>query len=332
MKTIDQDQESEKAVARQGAAVLARQRFLRALAWIWIAAAIGYCLWEATAYRGLFALLSEGELVSFGGYAPLLNCIALSVLLSLPAGILLRYLANEKSDAEPPLYAAQRSAQRIASLLTVIGASLLLACATTAVYAAYAFPQATRSAQMIAVGIDDAGIEPSEGSTRLVAGRMGRVAVFRQFWFIGDAATAFAPYTPVEADGRNARYFVEIDFEQIDDLRGKLNRPVWSGLLVEGGLPGTMRALYEKFGIAVPPHHYTLYSSRAKAQSIYWIKAGQLGLSAIILLLLGWAQQRRANRLAPRIDEPVEDPYMDVADILTAPLPPKPPKSGFKIR
>lgn len=332
MKTIDKEQEAELAFARKGTAVEARPRLFRSLAWIWIAASICYCVWEATDYRGLFALVSEGELVGFGGYAPLLNCIMLSALLALPGGILLRYLANRTSGAGLAPNPAQRNAQRMASLLTVIGASLLLACAATAAYAAYAFPQATRSSQTLAVGIDDTGIEPSEGSTRLVAGRIGRVAIFRQFWFIGDAATAFAPYTAVEADDRNARYFVEIDFEQIDDLRGKLNRPVWSGLLVEGGLPGTMRALYEKFGIAVPPRHYTLYSTRAKAQSIYWIKAGQLGLASLILLLLGWAQQRRANRLAPRDEAPLEDPYIDVTDILPAPSQTKPTKSGFKAK
>jgi hypothetical protein len=137
----------------------------------------------------------------------------------------------------------------------------------------------------------------SEGPSRLTGGEVGLVAYFGQYWFLDDSFVAYAPYRQPGAKNQPARLFVMLRAESREKLVEAAQRPAWTGILVEGGLPGTIRTLFRGYDIPVGQQYFTLYPDRKAIQARYWVQAGQLLLVALALLLFGLFQRRRARRL-----------------------------------
>ena len=62
-----------------------RQRFFLALSYLWMAVVIGYMLWGAFNYTGLYRWLAEWQVEQWGGYYKKWTAALPAILLCLPA-------------------------------------------------------------------------------------------------------------------------------------------------------------------------------------------------------------------------------------------------------
>jgi hypothetical protein len=269
------------------------------LSWAWIALCCAYFLWEAARYRGLYAWLAEKQIAHFGGYVPLFTFVFLCFLGFLPA-LLLRWVIkrthSRSDDAALVATAALKRAVQIRRLLFgtagVVGGFVL----GTMMYALFLLPVEGGKIQTVtATDVEPQGV--SEGSTRLVGGELGKVATFGQFWFLDDRHVAYAPYRAPGLENDATQLFVQLQADSSESLAKIVQRPSWSGILVEGGLPGTMRSLFASLGARPGEPYFTLYPDRAALQSLYWVQAAQLALLALFFGLLGFLQSRRIARM-----------------------------------
>ncbi|MBN8842302.1 MAG: hypothetical protein J0H88_03560 [Sphingomonadales bacterium] len=262
----------------------------------WIALCGLYFLWEAATYRGFFGRLAEWQIAHFGAYAPLLTFLFLFLLAIFPAWLILRILRRRdpEPDVEPPLDVQIKRARTLRAIVYGFAAVSFCVVLGFAAYTLFALPGPDGRQQTIAAS--DAGSVPIvEGPARLVGGEIGTVVFFGQDWFIGDDRMAFAPYRP--ASGGAATFFVQLDATNKDKLAGLTQRPAWSGLLVEGGLPGTARVLFNAIGVGIRDPYYTLYRDEYSLKMRYWLQTIQWLILTAFLLGFTALQSRRIKRL-----------------------------------
>lgn len=274
-------------------------RILKRLVSVWTALCATYFMWEALTYRGLFARLAEFQIAKFGAYAPLLTYLALVAILVVPALIILWFVTRSTSnDADPESERVLRigQAQRIRAVLAVVGVTVLAVGLGFAVFAGWFLP--SQSGKLQTIAISDVGtVEITEGPARLVGGELGTIVYFGQDWFIGEERMAFAPYRPSGGSDGLARVFVELDAQNRAELKAIAQRPAWSGIIVEGALPGTARALFSYIGVGVATPHYTLYRTEYDLKVRYWLQAVQWAMLAGFIGLLVLLQSRKIRRL-----------------------------------
>lgn len=268
----------------------------------WTALCAGYFLLEAVAYRGLFARLAELQIARFGAYAPFVTYLLLVGCAVVPLLLVLWLLRPSEDDLGDGLSLTSHritQAKRLrAVVLSLGGVSGLVALAFLA-FTIFFLPTQQGKLQTIAVS-EVGNVSVTPGPARLVGGELGTIVYFGHNWFISDERTAFAPYRPVAGSDGLARVFVELDATDRKALAALTQRPSWSGIVVEGGLPGTARALFNSIGVGVSTPHYTLYRSEYALKVGYWLQAVQWLLLAAFLGIVALVQSRHIKRLEQR--------------------------------
>ncbi|MBA3897094.1 MAG: hypothetical protein H0X36_08170 [Sphingomonadaceae bacterium] len=157
----------------------------------------------------------------------------------------------------------------------------------------------TLAQRTVAVG-DPWTAPPSEGPTRLTGVAPGRIAIFGQYWPVDRQRIGFAP-AAAQGDARDVRYFVEVPRPADGRWPVAASGAEWSGILVKGGLPGTMERLFRALGYRVADDHYTLYISVRSMRLGHYLRALQFGLGAFVFLLFAVLQRRyvRRTRMPP---------------------------------
>lgn len=280
-------------------------RMLKRIISAWTALAATYFMWEALSYRGLFSRLAEFQIAKFGAYAPLLTFLVLVAVAVVPALLLLWFVTRGQTNITGQIdEVAVRigQARRIRAVLTVVGATVLAVAVGFAAYAIWFLPSQSGNLQTIAIS-DVGTITINEGPARLVGGELGTIIFFGQDWYIGKDRMAFAPYRPSAAGDGLARVFVELEAEDRDKLKDIGQRPAWSGIIVEGGLPGTARTLFSSIGVGVAEPHYTLYRTEYDLKIRYWLQAIQWAMLAAFIGLIVLFQVRKIRRLEQDRDE-----------------------------
>lgn len=265
----------------------------------WIALCGLYFLWEAVNYRGFFGRLAELQIHYFGAYAPLLTFLFLFGLAALPAWLILRILRRRESEEQSPAEALNLQigrARKLRAILYSFAAATTVVIIGFVVFILFILPSPQGNAQTIAAS-DVGTVAIKEGPARLVGGEIGTIVFFGQDWFIGDDRMAFAPYRVAGKDGRLARVFIQLEATGRTRLAGMTQRPAWSGILVEGGLPGTARVLFNSLGVGISDPYYTLYRDEYSLKIRYWLQAIQWTILAAFLLIFGRVQTRRIKKL-----------------------------------
>lgn len=266
--------------------------WLKRAASLWAGVCAGYFLWEAVSYRGFFARLAELQMAKFGAYAPFLTYLVLVSCAVVPALLLVWILrpSADHYDANDGLGLARLAqAKRWRLVLSTLGLAAVTASVAFAVYPMLFLPSQNGQMQTIAIS-EVSAIPVKEGPARIVGGELGTVITVGQNWFIDDERLAFAPYRALTGSGGVARVFVELDATNGKALADLTQRPSWSGIIVEGGLPGSARSLFNAIGIGISSPYYTLYRTDYALRIGYWLQAAQwlvlaavLGLAIILL-------------------------------------------------
>lgn len=266
-------------------------QLIRLTAQLWAIVWGLYFVWEGLTYRGLFGRLAEFQIAKFGTYAPLITFLFLFVLVVLPVWIIARLLMRRSEDdmdltALFDLRITQ--ARRLKRYLMAFCSIAFAVAGGFAVYAGLLLPGHNGKLQTIAAS-EVGTVAISEGPARLVGGEMGEIIFFGQDWFIGDDRMAFSPYRPTGTSDGLARLFIQIEATKKEQLQSIVQRPAWSGIIVEGGLPGTVRVLFNSLGIKISDPYFTLYQNEASLKIRYWLQAIQwviLGLFFGLLVTL----------------------------------------------
>lgn len=274
-------------------------RLIRVLSQAWAALCGLYFLWEALSYRGVFSRLAEFQIARFGHYVPLLTYLFLLCLCTIPVLIIAQLLLKQ-SHAEMPLadVVALRlsQAQRLQRLLIALSATALCVAGGFLLYTFYALPDQKGELQTITAS-EAGSLAVKEGPARLVGGELGTIIFFGQDWLIGDDRMAFSPYRPAAGGDGLAHVFVQLEATRKSDAERITQRPSWSGLIVEGGLPGPVRVLFNYLGVGISTPYYTLYQSEYAMKIRYWLQAIQWAILSAFLALLVAFQKRAIARI-----------------------------------
>lgn len=271
-------------------------RFLTAGA-IWAAASAAYFLWEALSYRGFYVRLAEFQIMKLGAFAPFLTYLILLGCAVLPVLLVSRLLRpSDDGGASDPSAGAIERAKRLRVVLFALSGTAVAGAGAFAIYASLFLPTQQGKMQTIAVS-EVATLAVKEGPARLVGGELGTIVFFGHEWFIGDERMAFAPYRSVGASDGVTRVFIELEAQDQKALKAIGQRPAWSGIIVEGQLPGTARALFNSIGVGVSEPYYTLYRTERALKIGYWLQAAQWFILAAFLGFMAFLQSRRIRRL-----------------------------------
>lgn len=265
----------------------------------WVVFCLAYSGWETLNYKGLFARLAEIQIGYFGSYAPLLTYFLLAAIGVIPAWLTLRHFRRKDLLARGFDTADAIELERVMSLRTVLRGFAIATSLTVFVlvgYATFRLPGADGRVQTIAAS-EAGSVSIVEGPARLVGGELGPVVVFGQNWTLGRDRTAFAPYLVASKRSNPAIMFVQLPVPDRATVSSFRQQPSWSGIIVEGGLPGTVRALLRSAGVSFGSPYYTLYASEYDLKIWYWLEAIQWALVTLFLLGCIWWLSGRAKRL-----------------------------------
>lgn len=279
-----------------------RSRLVSLAARVWAVLCGLYFLWEGFTYNGLFGRLAEFQINRFGAYAPLLTYLFLFCLLVVPVWLIVRLFARrgEKKLEMAELFALRISqARQLRIVLVALGLTSLAVTIGIVTYATMILPNQSGKLQTIAVS-ELGTVAFDEGPARLVGGELGTIIFFGQDWFIGDDRTAFSPYRAVSATSGPAQVFVQLKVTGEKDAEAIVQRPAWTGLIVEGGLPGPARVLFNSIGVGIPTPHYTLYENEYSLKIRYWLQSIQWLILAAFFGIMVALQTRTIRRLENR--------------------------------
>lgn len=276
---------------------LARLVSLAVQAWTLICGL--YFLWEALSYRGLFGRLAEFQIARFGSYVPLLTYLALFILAVVPAWIVVWFFARRQEkdlDLGDLIELRVTQARKLRLLLVALATASFSVAAGFVAYTLWFLPG--QSGELRTIAASEFGAVPvQEGPTRIVGGELGTVIFFGQDWSIGDDRMAFSPYRPVADSAGPARVFVQLETTGKNDRASIVQRPAWSGIIVEGGLPGTVRVLFNYIGVGISEPYYTLYQNEYALKVRFWLQAIQWAFLTLFLSMLILFQRKTIRNL-----------------------------------
>jgi hypothetical protein len=270
---------------------------------LWVFLVLLYFLWEASEYRGLYALLSEWQFEQFGHYLPVLTFAFLAILFGSPAAWLFR--ARRRAD-RPVLGDRTGRAAAIATgsnfrrILFAFSGGLLGAALVTLLWT-LTLPRMAPTTRIITVGAPDS-IAPARGPATLRGHILyTRTAAFAQDLWITRRGVRFAPVLAAAGQERprTIRYFVELLPTDVPDPRMEQAVLERSGVLLRDALPGSIVRLYRYAGYTVESPYHVLYASGRTIRWPYYVTAVQLAVAALILFLAGLFQHghlRAADR------------------------------------
>jgi len=276
-----------------------RHIFLLALSWLWVAAVIGYMVWGAFAYAGLYRWLAEWQIDQWGGYYKKWTAALPGILLALPALAYIGHRTRLRQSAEAASPAAQaRTIGRTARWTTLIGLLLILIGG-----GAYAVSQTLPDGSEPAQPIDGARLAGGQVPTSKVRIRgTDDLAARVQYVQRGaDERTIFYAGFRLDGEAKDAplRLFVARNTpgpEALTTLQAFL--PEQTGYLVENGLPeGALTELRGR-GLQVATPHYVLQTGDLARREPYYIVAALAGFIGLVSLLVGFAGLLQARRRA----------------------------------
>lgn len=258
-----------------------------------------YFLWEALSYRGFFAWLAELQIGQFGHYVPLLTFLALLCVCALPAVLIARVIlksSNDTASLTEMLELRRAEAHRLRRWLVAFGTAAMCMAVGFSIYSSFMLPD--QEGELQTISAREFGAVPiKEGPLRLVGGELGLIVFFGQDWLVGDDRMAFSPYRPATSNSQPAQIFVQLEAGNQNEARAITQRPSWSGILVQGGLPGPVRSLFHQMGVGIAGSHYTLYQTEYAMKVRYWLQAIQWALLAVFFGILIALQSRTIMRI-----------------------------------
>jgi hypothetical protein len=275
---------------------------LRRLCFGWIVLVTIYFLIEAATYTGLYRWLAELQLWWWFWYFPMQSLFLLIALFASPALMILFILRRKRRETMSDLSLAKsglRFAERLMKGLFALSGVFALASAGLLAFAFFGLPRANDYRRVHAVGEVERET-PTEGSTQLIGTSPGRVGVYGTYWVSGYKHIGFAPATS-SVGLRGVRYFVEVSPGR-DGLYPRYTTATsWNGILVEGGLPGSMQRLFRAKGYIVPQRYYTLYRSESSMRIVWLVRAFQFAFVALLFLGFAFWQWRNMRRMSEAI-------------------------------
>ena len=136
-----------------------------------------------------------------------------------------------------------------------------------------------------------------------MGGELGTVIFFGQDWIIGSDRMAFSPYRAAGSSDGVSRVFIQLEATKKNGREEVVQAPSWSGIIVEGGLPGTVRVLFNSIGVGIADPYYTLYKNEYALKVRHWLQALQWTILGIFLAIIGFVQTRTVRKLE-RQEEP----------------------------
>lgn len=283
----------------------------RTLMWLWGALVSGYFLWEAGHYRGIYGMLAEWQIAWFGWYIPILTFGIPALCLILPVTFLLR---RRRKTAERDRGRGRVRRSGVASRIDVLvmhalyaGTAILGVCTAFAlIFAIFFLPNQDGLPTTVVLG-ETSPAKLTEGPTRLVGGTSGEIAIFKKAWMIDRYDIAYTPLLIGPHGDQNVQFFSETDPPKQPGKAFPANAPVRTGILVKGGMPGTMRALYEGLGYRIGKPYYTLYASKQSLAFPYFLQVVELALFTLLFGIFAWFQRRHVKKQEQKpADTPAE--------------------------
>jgi hypothetical protein len=286
------------SLARLSARMPRRVVIVRALI-VWVFLVTLYFLWEASAYRGLYALLSEWQFDWFGHYLPILTFAFLVVLFGSPAAWLLRSPRDSGAPIAPDEFGGSAAISTSMNFRrTLLGfAGGLAAAALACLLWTLTLPHMSRPTRLIAAEAPAA--QPLPRGPALLRGEIlyTRTSAFTQDLLFTRRGVRFAPLVAPGRQDRSIRYFVELP-PSIHDAQLPADLiSTRAGILMRGGLPGSILRLYHYAGYRIEQPYYVLFASTLTMRWPYYVTAAQLAIAALAVLLAALVQHRHILRL-----------------------------------
>ena len=278
-------------------------RTLLAISWLWLAIVIGYSIWGAVTFSGLYRWVAELQIDRLGGYSEKWTAILPGMLLAAPALWYLRRRAAIAAAAAPrsgPGAEAQ-GARRMALVLGAIGLVSALVGA-----GAFLISQSVPDGSEPAMPFDAAtlGTAPAPAGRVVIRGEADPAVTtgVTETGRINTRATIYAGFrADGEAKGAPIRLFIERDFgDSADAATDQFFLPEQTGYLVEDGLPALAMHDLEARGIQVARPNYVLRTHALSRRDVYYVVAGLGGFFAVLLLAMAGALALRARLVARR--------------------------------
>lgn len=271
--------------------------------WLWGALVTGYFLWEAGLYRGIYGMLAEWQIAWFGWYIPILTFGIPALIFILPVTFLLRR-RRKRVESSGRVRIGPSRIDILVKQALYAGTAILGFCTLLAlVFAIFFLPNQDGLPTTVVLGETDA-TKLAEGPTRLVGGTSGEIAIFKKAWLIDRYDIAYTPLTVGPHGDQNVKFFSETDPPKQPGKAFPANAPVRTGILVKGGMPGTMRALYQGLGYRIGKPYYTLYASKQSLAFPYFLQVVELALFTLLFGIFAWLQRRHVKKQEKTNAEP----------------------------
>ncbi len=276
-----------------------RQKFFSALSFLWMVVVIGYMIWGAFTYSGLYRWLAELQLAQWGGYYPKWTAALPAILLTLPAIAWLGCRHRLRKAAEAGNPAAQaRTMGRTARWAMLIGVLLLLAGG-----GAFAISQTLPDGSEPPEPVDGARLVSGQAPAAKVRIRGTDDPATRVRYLQRGADERLVFYAGFRLDGEDKdapfRLFIERNApgpEALTTLQAFL--PEQNGYLVENGLPEGALAELRARNIAVASPHWLMKTGDLARREPYYITAAVAGFTGLVCLGVGFAGFLQARRRA----------------------------------
>lgn len=299
------------------------------LLWVWVCGVVLYFAWEAAAYRGLFAYVSEWEFDRLGQDLPTFNFTILTMLLAWPAFLLLgRFRDRRLRDAEEDAAVDQvepldeeAAARALVEQDKRHNNRLAMINARDYMHFLFAFTAALWFAALLillwAMGLPDSTDDPKrytpaalfakdqhpqEGAARLEGTlHYGRISSFGRGVLFARRTALYAPLIPPEGSDGRIKYFIEFLPAERPDIHsgGIINHR--DGVLIRADLPGALIRLYRYLGYRPAPNYHVLYVSPVTVRWPYFVIASQFLTGGLLFFLSAFWQRYHLRRLSRAI-------------------------------
>lgn len=276
-----------------------RHSFFLALSWLWLAVVIGYMIWGAIAYSGLYRWLAELQLAQWGGHYRKWTAALPALILGLPALAYLGWRTKQRRAAEARSPAAQaRTIGRTAKVTMLAGLLGILIGGGAFAYS-LTLPDGSGRAEPLDIAWLAAGQAPA-GKVRL-RGTDDPAARLRVVRRGVDERTIFYAGFRLEGEGKDGplRLFIERNApgpEALTTLQAFL--PEQTGYLVENGLPDEALAQLRARNLPLASPHWVLKTGDLALREPYYITAAVAGFAGLVFLGVGFAGLLQARRRA----------------------------------
>lgn len=260
--------------------------------WITVAAATLACLALALIVQGggpTLLAIGDWQQDNMGSRFPALTLAVFCLVPILAAGLVLSVISRNEAATLAPLHGVLRRSQRLLFLFSyAVGISALTTVGLLLI--ALILP----SGQSSPGKINPAIVAQPDNGQATVTGMLkaDRVVIYQQRLGLVAKPYAFAPIEPPAGGDKALRYFVEVPVEGGANIQGADH----SGVIIRGGVPADVIAIYEEAGYKVARPAVALFLSAASVRWPYYAAAAQMAAITALLLLAASLQRRNVRR------------------------------------